>query len=100
MYSDKGVTVPSYMLKAIDEEKSTDSVKALLLKHLAISQYCEYEWLALYKGNIVRASIKNIMNFGSITTSRAEGYHAKIKRYLQTSRNDFVLFLLSYTDSL
>jgi hypothetical protein len=66
--------------------------ETLRSKHLAVAQYFECKWLVLYKEKIVRAFMKNVMHFGTITTSRAEGCHAKIKRYLQSSRNHLYCF--------
>ncbi len=57
-----------------------------------MAEYCKYEWLELYKEKIVRAYTNKFTHFGTITTSRAEGWRAKLKRYLQASRNDLFCF--------
>ena len=80
------------LVRSETEEMLEERLELLWKKHQAVAEYCEYEWLDLYKEKIVQAYTNKVQHFGTTTTSRAEGCHAKIKRYLQTSRNDLFCF--------
>lgn len=52
------------------------------------SDYIEDHWLDIFKGNIVACWVNQNRHFGQTATSRVEGYHSQVKRYLQSSRLD------------
>jgi hypothetical protein len=69
------------------------SLEKLRASNPEVARYCEREWISPYKHKLVSACTNRIPHFGSVTTSRVEGSHAKIKRYIQTSRNNLYCFL-------
>lgn len=81
-----------HLVESETEDMLFERLESLRTKHRAVAEYCEYEWLDLYREKIVRAYTNKITHFGTVTTSKAEGCHAKVKRYLQTSRNDLFCF--------
>ncbi len=81
-----------HLVESETEDVLIDPLESLRSKHPAVAEYYEYEWLDLYKEKTVRAYMNKFMHFGTITTSRAEGCHAKVRRYLQTSRNNLFCF--------
>ncbi|XVE89339.1 hypothetical protein DITRI_Ditri19aG0193900 [Diplodiscus trichospermus] len=52
-------------------------------------KYVRDAWLSRYKESFVAAWTNKIMHFGNVTTNRAEGAHAKLKKHLGCSQGDF-----------
>ncbi len=84
-----------HLIESEAEDVLIDRLESLRTKHRAVAEYCEYEGLDLYKEKIIRAYTNKVTHFGTVTTSRAEGGHAKVRRYLQTSWNDLFCFFRS-----
>ena len=53
-----------------------------------VVDYCKKTWLP-YKKYFVDAWTENFTHFGNRVTSRAEGAHSLLKKYLQVSTGDF-----------
>ena len=54
------------------------------------AQYIDEVWLDIWKCRIVRCWTNSILHFGLQATSRIEGYHASLKRWLCSSRGDLL----------
>jgi hypothetical protein len=52
--------------------------------------YVEDVWLDIWKFRIVRFWTDNVVHFGMRATSRVEGYHATLKKWLGSSTGDFL----------
>lgn len=56
--------------------------------HMSVIAYIEKNWLP-FKEKFVYAWTNKVTHFGNHVTSRVEGAHSKLKRYLQVSTSDF-----------
>ena len=54
------------------------------------AEYVDRVWLREWKENLVKCWTKSIRHYGLQTTSRVEGYHAALKRWLSSSRGDLL----------
>ncbi|ETP06916.1 hypothetical protein F441_16753, partial [Phytophthora nicotianae CJ01A1] len=50
-------------------------------------------WLDIWKRRIVRCWTNDVVHFGLQATSRVEGYHANLKKWLGSSRSDILTML-------
>jgi hypothetical protein len=57
----------------------------------AVVQYMKETWLDLWKYFLVHAYVDRHLHLGTRTTSRVEGAHATLKKYLQVSTEDLKL---------
>jgi hypothetical protein len=64
-----------HLVESETEDILIKRLEILRTKQRAVAEYCEYEWLDLYKEKIVRAYTNKFTHFGTITTSKAEGCH-------------------------
>nr|KAJ0206777.1 hypothetical protein LSAT_V11C500236860 [Lactuca sativa] len=60
--------------------------------------YLNKTWLTPHKEKFVSAWTDKFLNFGNHTTNRAESQHAKLKRYVETSRSDIAKSLKRIAD--
>ena len=76
------VTIPQY---EIELKKFCGKYK----KHYQNQvDYLQNTWLNPHKEKIVRAWTNFNRNYSIVTTSRAEGFHSMIKKYIKTSKKD------------
>lgn len=53
----------------------------------SFEQYLQKEWIP-YKEKFVQAWTKNVRHFNTTATSRVEGMHATVKRFIKVSNSD------------
>ncbi|KAJ9563169.1 hypothetical protein OSB04_008329 [Centaurea solstitialis] len=76
------------------EDLSRKNVKPRDLFHIRLSNvsgffaYLNKVWLTPYKEMFVHCWTDKYLNFGNHTTNRVESQHAKLKRYLDSSKSD------------
>lgn len=80
--------------QALHSITETDFDAACILmrqKHPIIARYMEDNWWK-YKERCVDAWTNKYRHFGQLSTSRVEGWHAKLKKWLKTARSDMITF--------
>lgn len=78
---------------AATEEEFTERCKALLQIWPDGYAYLERTWFNRYSDLCAAFSTNNMLHFGISSTSRVEGSHADMKKWLQNSRSDIYGFV-------
>ncbi|KAJ9560030.1 hypothetical protein OSB04_005190 [Centaurea solstitialis] len=63
-------------------------LEVILLDYSGFFAYLNKVWLTPYKEMFVHCWTDKYLNFGNHTTNRVESQHAKLKRYLDSSKSD------------
>lgn len=58
-----------------------------------VLKYVEQTWLHKYKEMFVSVWVDQSLNFGNRTTNRVESQHAKLKKYLDSSKSNLDKFV-------
>lgn len=78
-------------LYSTNEASFDDACALMWQKHPIIARYMQDNWWK-YKERCVNAWTDKYRHFGQLSTSRVEGWHAKLKKWLKMARSDMITF--------